>query len=62
MLDYAANGVVYWPIEQLRKLFARQCERDGRESEKVVAGLPGRTSGWSRSGSTPGIARDGRRR
>jgi hypothetical protein len=21
MLDYAANGVVYWPLEQLRELF-----------------------------------------
>src|SRR3954453_2383628 len=30
LLDYAANGVVYWPLEQLRELFARQCERDGQ--------------------------------
>lgn len=36
MLDYAANGVVYWPIEQLREMFRRQCERDGRDPEAVV--------------------------
>ena len=34
MLDYAANGVVYWPLEQLRELFVRQCERDGRDPER----------------------------
>lgn len=31
MLDYAANGVVYWPLEQLREIFLRQCERDARD-------------------------------
>jgi hypothetical protein len=37
MLDYAANGVVYWPLEHLRELFARQCERDGRDPNELVA-------------------------
>jgi hypothetical protein len=26
VLDYAANGVVYWPLDHLRELFARQCD------------------------------------
>src|SRR5437763_752684 len=36
MLDYAANGVVFWPLDQLRELFARQCERDDREPDEVA--------------------------
>jgi hypothetical protein len=41
MLDYAANGVVYWPLEQLRELFARQCERDEQDPDEVIAALVG---------------------
>jgi hypothetical protein len=41
LLDYAANGVVYWPLEQLRELFARQCERDNRDPENMVAEVAG---------------------
>ena len=41
MLDYAANGVVYWPLEQLRELFARQCERDDDDPDLVVAEVAG---------------------
>src|SRR3954453_20999343 len=41
MLDYAANGVVYWPLEQLREIFLRQCERDARDSDAVVADVAG---------------------
>src|SRR2546425_1491940 len=41
MLDYAANGVVYWPLEQLRELFVRQCERDGRDPEEVAQDVAG---------------------
>jgi hypothetical protein len=41
MVDYAANGVVYWPLEQLRELFVRQCERAGRDPESVVAEVAG---------------------
>jgi hypothetical protein len=36
MLDYAANGVVYWPLEQLREMFARQCDRDGVDPVAAV--------------------------
>lgn len=41
MLDYAANGVVYWPLEQLRELFVRQCERDDRDPEEVAQEVAG---------------------
>jgi len=41
MLDYAANGVVYWPLDQLRELFARQCQRDGNDPDLVVAEVAG---------------------
>jgi hypothetical protein len=41
MLDYAANGVVYWPVEQLREFFARQCERSGRDADEAVGELAG---------------------
>lgn len=41
MLDYAANGAVYWPLEQLRELFVRQCERDGRDPEEVAQEVAG---------------------
>jgi hypothetical protein len=41
MLDYAANGVVYWPLEQLRELFARQCERDQLDPSSVVDEVAG---------------------
>ena len=54
MLDYAANGVVYWPLEQLRELFARQCERDGNDPEAVVADVVGSETDveefWVRAG------------
>jgi hypothetical protein len=26
MLEYAANGVVYWPLEQIRAEFEKNCE------------------------------------
>jgi hypothetical protein len=41
MLDYAANGVVYWPLEQLRELFARQCGRDDEDPDLVISELAG---------------------
>jgi hypothetical protein len=40
MLDYAANGVVYWPAERLRSDFESRCAKDGQEPEDVFrAGL-----------------------
>ena len=41
MFDYAANAVVYWPIEQLREMFVRRCERDGRDPDEEVQALVG---------------------
>jgi hypothetical protein len=31
MLDYAANGVRYWPAEHLRRLYEEQCVLDARD-------------------------------
>ena len=41
LLDYAANAVVYWPIERLRELFVRECERAGNDPEELVAEVAG---------------------
>lgn len=41
VLDYAANAVVYWPIERLRELFVRECERSGSDPEELVAAVLG---------------------
>ena len=52
MLDYAANGVVYWPIDQLREMFIRQCDRDGNDPASViddVAGDLGAEGFWQRA-------------
>ena len=34
MLDYAANAVVYWPIETIRAQFEANCERQGLDPEQ----------------------------
>ncbi|MGH3103071.1 MAG: hypothetical protein ACRDN6_03115 [Gaiellaceae bacterium] len=39
MLDYAANAVVYWPIETLRTVFERRCEREGRDPDTELAAV-----------------------
>ncbi len=41
MLDYAANAVVYWPVERLRELFVRECERAGEDPDALVAEVAG---------------------
>lgn len=41
MFDYAANAVVYWPIEQLREMFVRRCERAGHDPDEEVQTLVG---------------------
>ncbi|GJE44398.1 hypothetical protein [Methylobacterium soli] len=43
MLDYAANGVVYWPMEAIRQQFERTCaagERDADEALREHLGRP----------------------
>lgn len=37
MLDYAANGVAYWPAESLQGLFNDNCVRAGRDGSAVLA-------------------------
>lgn len=41
MLDYAANAVVYWPIEGVRASFEATCERRGQDPGQAVAELTG---------------------
>jgi hypothetical protein len=33
MLDYAANAVVYWPVEEIRGRFTSRCEAEGMDPE-----------------------------
>ena len=35
MLDYAANGVVYWPAERLRADFEARCAKEGKDADEV---------------------------
>ncbi len=43
MLDYAANAVVYWPIETLQDEFRQQCQRRGVDPDIELASflMPG---------------------
>jgi hypothetical protein len=41
MLDYAANAVVYWPIEILRAQFETQCQRRGVDPDQELASFLG---------------------
>jgi hypothetical protein len=36
MLDYAANAVVYLPVERIRSAFEARCAADGRSPEEVL--------------------------
>lgn len=39
MLDYAANAVVYWPVEDLRARFETCCETRGEDATEVLSEL-----------------------
>jgi hypothetical protein len=41
MLDYAANGVAYWPIEEIQARLASAAEKQGRLGDDLVADLIG---------------------
>lgn len=41
MLDYAANGADYWPIEKLRARFEATCNEKGISPDEVLSGLLG---------------------
>jgi hypothetical protein len=37
MLDYAANAVVYWPVDRMREQFKRRCRDGGLEPLEVFS-------------------------
>ncbi len=39
MLDYAANAVAYWPVEQIRAVFESRCESEGLIPAKELSNL-----------------------
>jgi hypothetical protein len=39
MLDYAANAVVYWPLEAIRSRFEAACDARGQDPAMLLAGL-----------------------
>ncbi len=41
MLDYAANSIVYWPLETIRAKFEARCEGSGDEPWQLIADLIG---------------------
>lgn len=41
MLDYAANGVAYWPGESLKAAFESNCAREGRDAQAALSALLG---------------------
>jgi hypothetical protein len=41
MLDYAANAVVYWPVEEIKAKFESRCKDDGDDPETELVGLLG---------------------
>jgi hypothetical protein len=41
MLDYAANAVVYWPVEQIRTQFDITCQAEGRDPEEALLNFLG---------------------
>jgi hypothetical protein len=49
MLDYAANGTLYWSLEQISAAFARRCERDGLDPDDVLGLFLGDDAEWEAS-------------
>ncbi len=41
MLDYAANAVAYWPVEEIKAKFESRCKDDGDDPETELMGLLG---------------------
>ena len=41
LIDYAANAVVYWPIDTLRVAFERRLERERRDADAELAAVLG---------------------
>ncbi len=45
MLDYAANAVVYWPLDAIRAQFEARCNERGTDPAKELSGLLGPEGG-----------------
>jgi hypothetical protein len=41
MLDYAANAVAYWPVEEIKAKFESRCKDDGDDPDTELVGLLG---------------------
>jgi hypothetical protein len=41
MLDYAANAVVYWPIEQIRAYYEATCQQQSMDADQLLIDLLG---------------------
>ena len=41
MLDYAANGIMYWPLERLRSTFEANCRSRDHDPETILLGSLG---------------------
>jgi hypothetical protein len=41
MLDYAANGVVYWPVEEIRSQFEANCAAASQDASALLSELVG---------------------
>lgn len=41
MLDYAANAVLYWPVESIRALFEARCDRAEADADSALSELLG---------------------
>ena len=41
MLDYAANAVAYWPVEEIKAKFESRCKEDGDDPETELVGFLG---------------------
>ena len=41
MLDYAANAVAYWPVEEIRAKFENRCELNDEDAEESISALLG---------------------
>lgn len=41
ILDYAANAVAYWPVEQVQAKFQGRCEAEGEDSEEILTAFLG---------------------
>lgn len=52
MLDYAANAVVHWPVEEIRSRFIGRCETEGLDPAEELAAFLGEDGDVAASGRT----------